>query len=101
MCRGIDRGSTGPDAVHLMLLVPAGWPDVPAGDILLRPQVGLRERRSAKGDARFRADDGDRVNETVLADRDGGGASCQAATDDHDSLPAGSLSHPLHLPAPA
>ena len=48
---GRHRGSAA--QLDIVVGVPAGRPDVPAVEILLRPQVGLGQRRAAEGDARF------------------------------------------------
>ena len=86
--------------VYVVFGIPAGWPDVPAFEILLRPQVRLGQRRTAEGDARFLADDHDRSGETLLPQGGGGVAPRDAAADDHDRAPADSLRHGVHSAAP-
>ncbi len=99
---GIDDRDTGPgEPAHVVLLIPSGRPDIPVGEILLRPQVGLGQRRPPKGDARFVADNGDPALVTLLPQGYGGIAPGHTAADDHDSGPAGTLRHLLHLPTPA
>ena len=99
---GIDDRNTGPsETIYVVLLIPAGRPDIPVREILLRPQVRLGERRPAKGDARFPADNGDPVPESLLPQGYGGIAPGHAAADDHDSGPAATLRHLIHLPTPA
>ncbi len=97
----IDDRNTGPnEKVHVVLLVPAGRPDIPVRETLLRPQVRLGKRRPAKGDARFPADDSDPVPETLLPQGYSGVAPGHGTADDHDSGPAGTLRHLMHLPRP-
>ena len=97
---GIDDCDLGPhQTVYVVLLIPAGRLDVPAREILLRAQVGLGERGPAEGDARFLADNGDRVPEPLLPQGHGGIAPGHAAADDHDSGLAGILRHLMHVPA--
>ena len=58
---GIDGHHAGAAAeLDIVAGVPVGRPDVPAVEILLGPQVGLGQRRTAEGDARFPADEHDR-----------------------------------------
>src|ERR1022692_4354676 len=98
---GIDDRDTGPnEPVHVVLLIPAGGPDIPVREFLLRPQVCLGERGPAKGDARFSADNGDPVAVTLLPQGYGGVAPGHGAADDHDSGPARTLRHLIHLPTP-
>ena len=55
---GIDVPHGGSTAkLDIVLGVPADRPDIPGVEILLRPQVGLRQRRPAKRDTRFAADE--------------------------------------------
>src|SRR6266568_2925221 len=101
MRAGIDDRNTGSnEAVHVVLLVPAGRPDVPVREILLRPQVRLGKRRPAKGDAHFPADQCDPVPGTLLPQGYGRVAPGHGAAYDHDSGPAGRLTHVPRLPAP-
>src|SRR6185437_6801099 len=98
---GIDDRNRGPSqAVHLVLRIPAGRPDVPVREIFLRPQVRLGQRRPAKGDARFPADQGDPVPVTLLPQGYRRVAPGHGAAYDHDSGPAGRLAHVPRLPAP-
>ena len=52
--------------VYAVFGVPGGRPDIPAVEILFRPQVSLGQRRPSERDARFPADDHDRPGETLL-----------------------------------
>src|SRR5512135_1504069 len=82
--------------VYTVFGVPASRPDIPAFEVLLRPQVSLGQRRTTKRDARFLADDHDRSGETLLPQGRGGIASRHAAAHDHDRVPADCLSHGVH-----
>ena len=84
-------------ALDLVLFVPAGGPDVPSVEILFRTQVCLGERRPAKRDARFRADEHDPAPVALLPQRHGGAAPGHAAADDHDRAAAGAVSHRVVL----
>src|ERR1022692_1442439 len=98
---GIDDRGTGPhETVHIVLLIPAGWPDTPAREILLGPQVRLGQRRPAKGDTRLLADNDDPVPVTLLPQGYGGVAPGHGGADDHDSGPGRTLGHLMHLPTP-
>ncbi len=94
---GVRAGIDGRDgfaaALDVVAGVPAGRPDVPAVEILLRPQVGLGQRRAAEGEARFPADEHDRPGETLVPQRRGGVAPGQAAADDHDRVSCDPLGH--------
>ena len=79
--------------VYAVLGVPAGWPDIPAVEVLFRSQVRLGQRRPAKRDARFRADDNDRPGETFLPQGSGRVAPREAAADDHDRALADTFRH--------
>jgi hypothetical protein len=79
--------------VYAVFGVPAGRPDVPAVEVLFRSQVRLGQRRPAKRDARFRADDNDRPSETLIAQGSGRVAAREAAADDHDRASADALRH--------
>jgi hypothetical protein len=57
---GVDGhdGSVAP--LDVVLGVPVGRPDIPAREVLLRPQVGLGQRRTPERHARFPAGNHDR-----------------------------------------
>jgi len=95
---GVDghRGFGSGAQLDVMLGVPAGRPDVPAVQILLGPQVGLGQRRTAEGDAWFPAEEHDRPGEALLPERGGGVAAGHAAADDHDRVLASALGHAVH-----
>src|ERR1700730_5839942 len=102
VCGGIDARNTGVrEAVYIVLFVPAGRSDVPAVQTLLRPQVRLGERRPAKGDTRFSADDRDPAAVTLLPQGHGGVAPGEGAADDYDCILAGSLRHRAIFPLSA
>ena len=94
---GFDARSA--ETVYVMFGVPAGRPDIPAFEILLRPQVGLGQRRTTEGDARFLADDHDRSRKTLRSEGCGGVAPRDATADDHDRAHTGSLRHQYILPS--
>jgi hypothetical protein len=80
----IDARNARAANVYAVVGVPAGRPDVPAFEILFRPEEGLGQRRPAKRDTRFPADDHDRPGETFLPQGGGRVAPREAAADDHD-----------------
>jgi hypothetical protein len=54
---GVDgRGAGFGEEVDAVRLIPAGGPDVPVREILLRPQVRLGQRGTAERDTRFPAE---------------------------------------------
>jgi hypothetical protein len=95
---GIDGDHAFAAKLDIVTGVPVGRPDVPAVEILLRPQVGLGQRRAAKGDARLPADEHDGPREALLPERDGRVPAGHAAADDHHGVSGGPLSHALILP---
>jgi hypothetical protein len=66
--------------------------------ILLGPQVGLGQRRTAEQDTRFGADEHDRSGEALLPEGGGGVAPGDIAANDHDRVPAYSRGHEYILP---
>ena len=93
---GIDgRHARSAAQVNVVSGIPAGL-DVPAVEILLRPQVGLGQRRPAEGNARLRADEHDRSPETLLPEGGGGVSPCETTADDYDRARAGSFRHEVH-----
>jgi hypothetical protein len=73
--------------------VPAGWPDIPAVEVLFRSQVRLGQGRPPEWDARFRADHHDRSSETLIPQGSGRVAPREAAADDHDLALADTFRH--------
>ena len=86
-------------ALYIVLFVPAGGSDIPVLEILLRPQIRLGERRTAKRDARFSADDCDPASVTLFPESYGGIAPSDAAPNDHDRTATDSRIHRVHSAA--
>src|SRR5262249_50850171 len=89
----IDARDARSAKVYAVFGVPAGWPDIPAVEVLCRSRFRLRQRRSAKRDARFRADDNDRSSETLIPQGSGRVAPRETAADDHDRARADTFRH--------
>ena len=79
------RGAAPP--LDIVVGIPAGRPDVPAVETLLRPQIGLGQRRTTEGNTRFPADKHHRRRETLLPESRGGVAAREATADDHNRVP--------------
>jgi hypothetical protein len=77
-----DLALAGP--LDIVLVIPLRRPDIPAGQILLRAKVCLRQRGPAEGDTRFSADEGEPAAVTLLAEGCRGVAAGDPAADDHD-----------------
>ena len=69
MRRGVYGHHAGSGAeFDVVRLIPVGGLDVPALEILFRPQVCLGQWGTAERDTRFLADDHDRPAETLVAE---------------------------------
>ncbi len=74
------------DTLDVVLLIPIRRLDIPPGEVLLRAQVCLRQRRTAERDPRLATDHHDSAPETLFAEGHCGVSPGEAAADDHDRL---------------
>ena len=86
VCGGIHRGYGRLEPLDIVLLVPVRGPDVPAVEILLRPEVGLGKRRTTEWDPRLVADEHDSAPKSLISKSRRGVPSGETGTDDDDRL---------------
>ena len=93
---GIHRGNGRLEPFDIVLLVPVGGSDVPAVEILLRPEVGLGQRGTTEWDPRLVADEHDSAPKPLIPKSRRGVPSGETATDDDDRLGSVLRGHRAH-----